>query len=84
MRKLYLSLVGLIVFAAIANAGKVTKQQALQKAQQFMRGRNLTPANVKSLSRGQTNDDAFYIFRGIVIFQKMKYIEHIVAETKLF
>lgn len=62
MRKLYLSLVGLIVFAAIANAGKVTKQQALQKAQQFMKGRNLTPANVKSLSRGQTNDDAFYIF----------------------
>ena len=64
MRRLLLSLLGVIVSIASVNAGKVTEQQALQKAQQFMKGKKLTSANTKALSRSDQPEamDAFYIF----------------------
>ncbi len=64
MRRLLLFLLGIIVSVTNVNAGKVTEQQALQKARQFMKGKNLSVANLKALTRSDQSisGDAFYIF----------------------
>ncbi len=64
MRRLLLSLLGALVSISVANAGKVTEQQALQKAQQFMKGKSFSVVNPQATSRsGETvYTDAFYIF----------------------
>ena len=65
MRRLFLSLLGVIVLIASVNAGKVTEQQALQKAQQFMKGKSLVALKLdKALTRSDASDGipAFYIF----------------------
>ena len=63
MRRIILFLFGLIVSIG-ANADKVTEQQALQKAQQFMKGKNLTVSYSRSFARSNNpkDDQAFYIF----------------------
>ena len=64
MRKLLLSLLGVIVSITIANAGKVTEQQALQKAQKFLKGKSLVIDHTKSMARSEssTESNAFFIF----------------------
>ena len=52
-----------VAISVVAFAGKVTEQQALQKAQQFLKGKSLTKVKTRSLSRGSSSsDEAFYIF----------------------
>ena len=66
MRRLLLSLLGAIVSIAIAHAGKVTEQQALQKARQFITEKQFMTAKAKA--RGQEVKmqtlvkDGYYIF----------------------
>ena len=64
MRRSLFFLISIITSIAFANAGKVTVQQALQKAQQVLKGKNLTSGNTKGLSRSDElkESDAFYIF----------------------
>lgn len=62
MKKFLCLFVSLFV-SAIMFADHVTEQQALQKAQQFMKGKNLSAASTKAFSRGGSKEaDAFYIF----------------------
>ena len=64
MRRILLSLLVFFVSVIVVNAGKVTEQQALQKAQKFMKGKNLSVVKTKASSRSgeSTYADAFYIF----------------------
>jgi len=63
MRRLLLSLLAFVVSITMVNAGKVTEQQALMKAQQFMKGKSLRVANMKAASRGDSKEaDAFFVF----------------------
>ena len=64
MRRLLLSLLGVVVSVFVVNAGKVTEQQALQKAKQFLKGKSLSVVNPKAASRSGESAyaDAFYIF----------------------
>ena len=62
MKKFLCLFLSLYVSATLF-ADQVTEQQALQKAQQFMKGKNLSVVNTKSFSRGNLQDsEAFYIF----------------------
>ncbi len=63
MRKLLFTLLAFMVTSAM-NAEQVSKQQALQKALQFMPGKNFTVVNDRSLARGedsQTGGESLYI-----------------------
>ncbi len=61
--KKFLCLFASLFFSAIMFAGHVTEQQALQKAQRFMKGKNLSVASTKAFSRGGSREaDPFYIF----------------------
>lgn len=61
--KKFLCLFVSLFIPAIMFAGHVTEQQALQKAQRFMKGKKLSAASTKAFSRGEPKDaDAFYIF----------------------
>ena len=63
MKRLLLSLLGIVISVFAANAEKVTEQQALQKAMQFMKCKNFSVAPRKSHTRGSSEDDkAFFIF----------------------
>ena len=64
MKKIHLLLFVGLLSATIANAGRVTEQEALQKAQQFMKGKVMRPVMSRSLTRVQSvkEDCAFYIF----------------------
>lgn len=62
MRKFLCLFVSLFI-PVIIFAGHVTEQQALQKAQRFMKGKCLSVANTKAFSRGDSKEtDPFYIF----------------------
>lgn len=63
MNRFFFFLLAFMVTSAM-NAEQVTKQAALQKAKQFMPGKNFTVAKSRSLSRGvdpQTEEADFYI-----------------------
>ena len=61
--KNFLCLFASLFFSAIMFADHVTEQQALQKAQRFMKGKNLSVASTKAFSRGGSREaDPFYIF----------------------
>ena len=63
MKKLLFTLLAVMVTLAI-NAEQVSKQKALQKAQQFMPGKNFTVASSRSLARGdnsQAGEESLYI-----------------------
>lgn len=61
--KKVLCLFAILFVSATMFAGHVTKQQALQKAQRFMKGKKLSVANNKAFSRGDSKkNDVFYIF----------------------
>ena len=63
MRRLLLSLLGIVVSVFAANAGKVTEQQALQKAQQLLGGKSVVAVEShKTLTRSLGDAPAFYIF----------------------
>ena len=63
MRRLLLSLLGVVVSIASVNAGKLTAQQALQKAQQFLGGKSVVAVEShKTLTRSLGDAPAFYIF----------------------
>jgi hypothetical protein len=61
MKKLLLAL--MVVFVATAvNAERVSKQEALQKAQAFMPDRQFAEAKSFARSAGSTAEEAFYVF----------------------
>ena len=63
MNRFFIILLAFMVTSAM-NAEQVTKQAALQKAKQFMPGKNFTVAKSRSLARGvdpQTEEADFYI-----------------------
>ena len=61
MKKLLLTLLVVMVTATV-NAERVTKQEALQKAQVFMPGRQFVEARSFARSAGSTGEEAFYVF----------------------
>lgn len=63
MKKLLLTLLSFMVTFAV-NAERVSKKEALQKAQQFMPGRHFVDSKSVASARAQTSvkADAFYIF----------------------
>ena len=48
--------------AIAVNAEQVTKQQALQKARQFMPGKQFVEGKAVASTRGEASSDAFYVF----------------------
>lgn len=61
--KKYLCLFVSLFVSAITFADHVTEQQALQKAQQFLKDKSLSIASTKAFSRGDSKKaDPFYIF----------------------
>ena len=61
MKKLLLTLLVVMVTATV-NAERVTKQEALQKAQVFMPGRQFVEARSFARATGSTGEEAFYVF----------------------
>ena len=63
MKKLLLTLLSFMVTFAV-NAERVSKKEALQKAQQFMPGRHFVESKSVASARAQTSGkaDAFYVF----------------------
>lgn len=63
MKKTLLTLLAFMA-AVAANAGQVSKQQALLKAQQFMPGKQFVDGKSVASARGEASDkpDAFYVF----------------------
>ena len=58
-------LLAVLLVAVAANSQNVTEEQALKKAQQFMKGKKLKPAPRMNLARNMDNiktNDAFYAF----------------------
>lgn len=60
-RKLLLSVLALFLCHSLF-AGKVTEQEALQKAQQFMQGKSFQKKNLRRAPQNTEADGAFYIF----------------------
>lgn len=61
MKKLLLTLLVVMVTATV-NAERVTKQEALQKAQVFMPGRQFVEARSFARAAGSTGEEVFYVF----------------------
>ena len=63
MKKTLLTLLAFVAAVAV-NAGQVSKQQALLKAQQFMPGKHFVDGKSVASARGEASDrqDAFYVF----------------------
>ena len=61
MKKLLLTLLVVMVATAV-NAERVSKQEALQKAQAFMPDRQFAEAKSFARSAGSTAEEAFYVF----------------------
>lgn len=59
MRKIYFLLISLF-FSLMSFAGAVTEEQALQKAQQFMQGKQLKQMNLRRAV--STAGNAYYVF----------------------
>lgn len=59
MRKVYIVLISLF-FSLISFAGEVTEEQAFQKAQQFMKGKQFRQTNLRRAS--STGDKAYFVF----------------------
>ena len=60
-RKLLLGVLALFLCQSLF-AGKVTEQEALQKAQQFMQGKSFQKKNLRRAPQNTEADGAFYIF----------------------
>ncbi len=60
MKKIYFFIITLLVSLTM-NAGEVTEQQALQKAQQFMKGKQFKQVNLRRAT-AITEGNAFYVF----------------------
>ena len=61
MKKLTLLLLGFFV-SLISFAGEVTEQEALQKAQQFMQGKQFKQKNLRRASSKNIENKAYYVF----------------------
>lgn len=61
MKKLLLTLLTLMATIAV-NAGQVSRQQALQKAQKFMPGKQFEETKAYARSEGSSDTEPFYIF----------------------
>ena len=74
MKKILLTLLAFIATVAM-NAGQVSKQQALQKAQQFMPGKRF--GEVRNFARGGNVSDSqpYYIFNAEEDFIKHSFFE---------
>lgn len=59
MRKVYIVLISLF-FSLMSFAGEVTEEQAFQKAQQFMKGKQFRQTNLRRAS--STGDKAYFVF----------------------
>ena len=59
MRKVFFFLISLF-FSLVSFAGEVTEEQALQKAQQFMQGKQLKQTNLRRAA--STAGNAYYVF----------------------
>ncbi|MBO7115508.1 MAG: leucine-rich repeat protein [Prevotella sp.] len=59
MRKVYIVLISLF-FSLMSFAGEVTEEQAFQKAQQFMKGKQFKQTNLRRAS--STGDKAYFVF----------------------
>ncbi len=67
MKKLLFTFLAVMVSVTM-NAEKVSRQKALQKAQQFMPGKHFTAARSRSLTRGddpQTEEESLYILNAV-------------------
>lgn len=67
MKKLLFTFLAVMVSVTM-NAEKVSRQKALQKAQQFMPGKQFTAARSRSLARGddpQTEEESLYILNAV-------------------
>ena len=61
MKKVLLTLLAFMVTVAM-NAEQISKQQALQKAQQFMPGKQFGEARSFARSAGSSEREPFYVF----------------------
>ena len=61
MKQLTLLLISLFS-SLVINAGEVTEEQALQKAQQFMQGKQFKQKNLRRAPAAETQTKAYYVF----------------------
>ena len=61
MKKILLTLLAFMATVAV-NAEQISKQQALQKAQQFMPGKQFGEARSSARSAGSSEEEPFYVF----------------------
>ena len=61
MKKILLTLLAFMATVAV-NAEQISKQQALQKAQQFMPGKQFGEARSSARSAGSSDEEPFYVF----------------------